>query len=132
MVTLTLVRRFARSPSKHCLQIWNTIGQKRGMVPPLHGKPERAVQLGQVVGTQALSLPLTESHTGDSMRALHFVGKRNGITPDMQPVGQRLKASSCLLVDELGGFQHNSSVQKSVPASDLLELLSNECFQCPM
>jgi hypothetical protein len=43
MITAMLAVLAGRSPAKECLQIWNGVGQNRGMVSPLHGEPERPI-----------------------------------------------------------------------------------------
>ena len=84
---MTAAGLIGRGPSKHCLQVWNSVGQDWRMVSPLNGKSKRSVQAGQVIGPEALSLALPESHPGNPGGALDLVGQRYGIAPDVQSVG---------------------------------------------
>jgi hypothetical protein len=74
--------------SKQRLKVGNWIGQDRWVAPPLNSKHQWAVEAGELVGTEALCLALSQTHPSDSLSVADFVVEGHSVAPEMDPTGQ--------------------------------------------
>jgi hypothetical protein len=95
------------------------------MPTTLYREPQRPIEWWQVVLAKTPGLPFPKAHPGYADSIIDFVVERHRVTPNVQPRGKRLQAFSCLVIDELPGFEADPGGDKSLPARKSFELTAN-------
>ena len=58
------------------------------MAAALNSKHQWAVEPGELIGTEALGLALSQPHPGNSLSVADFVVEGNSVAPEMDPAWQ--------------------------------------------
>ena len=99
------------------------------MAAALNSKHQWAVESGELIGTEALCLALSQTHPSDSLSVADFVVEGNSVAPEMDPTGQFAQSFAGRRIYQLVPVQRDAGREKVLPTSDRFELGPNVCSQ---
>jgi hypothetical protein len=88
----------------------------------LNSKRQWAVEPGELIGSEALGLALSQPYPGDSLSIADFVVEGNSVAPEMDPAGQFTQSLAGRRIYQLVHVQRDAGSEKVLPTSNRVEL----------